>query len=179
MTRAAVFVCSISLMMLGSFKETSAQRKLKPMTVCEALEARKSITGKTIAVIGLWIATDEGFWLTDECVNKIKSDDYVWGDDISAEADTSSGPEFGENLPVDMVYARNQIERIKRRFKALPSKQLWAVVYGRFETQDELRIAYALDGKTVVPGGYGHLRGSPAQLIYREKAKREDIMFIR
>ena len=63
---------------------------------------------------------------------------------------------------------------MKGRIKSRPDKVEWAVVYGRFETHEELRTVVAGDGKTVYGDGFGHLNGSPAQVVYKDK----DIKFI-
>lgn len=175
MLRNLLFVTLLISPLLFGVNFSQADKPLKPITVCEALRNRKLYNGKMVAIIGLWSATDEGAWLADECEQKLRTGDYVWSDSISLKYDPSSPSAFAGEMPLDMDAAKKEIEEMKGRIKSLPEKVEWAVVYGRFETYEELETVFAGDGKTVYGNGFGHLNGSPAQVVYKNK----DINFIR
>ena len=174
MLRNYLLVALLSSPLLFAVNIPASEQHLKPITVCEALKNRKLHNGEVVAVIGLWSATDEGFWIFDECEQKIRTGDYVWPDDISLEYDPSAPSAFKGEMPLDMAVAGEKIEEMKGRIKSRPDKVQWAVVYGRFEAREELQTVVASDGKTVRRVGFGHLGGSPAQVVYKDK----DIKFI-
>ena len=174
MLRNILFAALLISSSLFGVNISTSEQPLKPTTVCEALKNRKLYNGKMIAVIGLWSPTDEGFWIVDECVQKIRTGDYVWSDDISLEYDPSAPSAFRGEMPLDIVVTGKEIEEMKGRIKSRTDKVEWAVVYGRFETREELQTVVAGDGKTVYGAGFGHLNGSPARVVYKDK----DIKFI-
>ena len=174
MLRKFLFAALLISPSLSGVNISTSKQALKPISVCEALKNRKLYNGKMVVVIGLWSATDEGEWLVDECEQKIRTGDYVWSDDISLEYDPSAPSAFKGEMPLDIVVARKEIEEMKGRIKSRPDKVEWAVVYGRFETHEELQTVVAGDGKTVYGDGFGHLNGSPAQVVHKDK----DIKFI-
>ena len=47
-------------------------------------------------------------------------------------------------------------------------KNTWAVVYGRFETRENLFAARDVNANSYHGIGFGHLGAAPAQLVYRK-----------
>lgn len=145
------------------------EQQLQPLTVCEALKDRKLHSGKMIAIVGRWSATDEGVWLECECDSELKTGGHVWSNSIWLELDLSSASAFAGKMPVNLVAAKREIEKAKKRKKPLDDKAMWGIVYGRFETPDELQTTVARDGVSVYGVGFGHLNEAPAQLVYKAK----------
>ncbi len=144
------------------------EKPLEPVTVCDVINDRAFYNGKTVAVIGRWLPTDEGFWLADDCVTQIKTGDYVWGNDVSLEYDSSAATALTQGFRLNKATVKKKIAEMKSRLKPSSEKIQWAVVYGRVETQEQLKTALAGDGKSIFGLGYGHLDGSPAQVVYRK-----------
>jgi hypothetical protein len=138
------------------------------VTICEVLGNRSSYNGKVVALIGRWSATDEGFWLTDECDRQIKTGDYVWSNIIFLSYDPSAPSIFLQPNKSDKVAMSKRLVELKARSKLSDDKVEWAVVYGRVETKEELSTVVG-DKTSVWAAGYGHLNAAPAQIVYREK----------
>ena len=109
MLRKFLFAALLISPSLFGVNISTSEQPLKPITVCEALKNRKLYHGKMVAVIGLWSATDEGFWLVDECEQKIRTGDYIWSDDVSLEYDPSAPSAFKGEMPLDIVVAKKEI----------------------------------------------------------------------
>jgi hypothetical protein len=145
------------------------------LSVCEVLDHRLRYDGKTVIVFGRISATTEGQWLTADCGGRLQIDGSEWGYDISLTyvvSQTQPPPA----LPSGFRWNR------KKLIAALPEntgamqwrddpdcqyRAGWAAVFGRLETQkvfDTFRDASG--GMHHV--GFGHLGGSPAQLIWPE-----------
>ena len=137
--------------------------------MCDIINNRSFYNGKVVAVIGRWSPTDEEFWLVDDCAKEIKTGDYVWDNMVSLEYDPSSPTAFPDKMKLDKIVVKKKIAEMKSRMKPTKDKIQWAVAYGRVETQEELQTAYAGDGKSLFPAGYGHLNAAPAQVIYKDK----------
>ena len=147
---------------------TKNEKYLELVTVCDVINNRAFYDGKVVAVIGRWSPTDEGFWLADDCSTQIKTGDYVWNNIVSLEYDPSSPTALTNGFKLNKAAVKKKIAEMKSRLKATKEKTGWAVVYGRVETQEELQTAYALDGKSIFPAGFGHLNAAPAQVVYRK-----------
>jgi hypothetical protein len=122
-----------------------------------------------VTLIGRWSATDEGAWLESDCSSAIRTGDYLWPNSIWLEYDPSSPSAFEGEMPVNLAAAKSEIEKAKKRKEPFGGKDKWAIVYGRFETHDELRTAVAGDGVSVYGVGFGHLNESPAQVVHKSK----------
>ena len=156
-------------MIISTAQTSEIQEKLKPVTVCEILNNRSSYNGKTVAIIGSFVGTMEGFWINDECLKQIKEGNRVWPNSIFLRYDPTSPTRLSKGLEVKDIDAKQTIAQLKRRIKPVKGKYYWAVAYGVLETSDNLQTGIAADGKTIIPDGYGHLNAAPAQIIYREK----------
>jgi|GEM_PF-4698430 hypothetical protein len=150
----------------ASSQTTTNKAATEVVTVCEVLGNRGAYDGKTVALIGRWSATEEGFWLADDCFSPVKTGEYVWRNIIFLAYDPSSPSLFSTGPKLDGAAVSAKIDELKARSKKTADKLEWAVVYGRIETKEE--IPTVDDGKPR-PAGYGHLNGAPAQIVYREK----------
>jgi hypothetical protein len=139
------------------------------VSVCEVLTNRKFYDGKIVGLIGRWSATEEGFWLVEECESQIKTGDYSWRTVIALTYDPSSPSIFSSGPRLVDAALNKKIAELDAAFGSANDKRSWAVVYGRIETREELRTMVYCNRKLIRPAGYGHLGGAPAQIVYREK----------
>lgn len=153
---------------------SAREQPLQLVTVCEVLKNRNLYNGKMVAILGHWSATDEGAWVVGDCSHHLKTGAHLWSDSIWLEYDSSSESAFKDHMPMDMVAAKRKLRELKRDTKPCSTNYKWAVVYGRFETYEELRTSIAGDGNTTHPAGFGHLNDSPAQIVHKSK----DVLFI-
>jgi len=151
-------------------KSTYAQKLITPLTVCEILKDLKSYNGKTVAVIGRLVSTEEGRWLgQDACSAQLKTGDFVWSNFVWLEYDALASSALEKGMALNLEVTSEKLNAIKRTTKIRGEYDSWAVVYGRLETHEPLETVLARDGKTVYGVGFGHLGGAPAQVVYREK----------
>ncbi|HEX8279399.1 MAG TPA: hypothetical protein VF540_11920 [Segetibacter sp.] len=170
MSNLIVFVLIVLLTITTSLAQTSkTKQSIEIATVCDVITNRSFYNTKVIAVIGGWSATDEGVWLADDCKNEIKTGDYVWENSVWLEYAPSSITALSGKMKLDKSAVNKKIAEMKSRMKPTNEKIQWVVVYGRVEAQEELQTAYAGDGKSLYPAGYGHLNGAPAQVVYQQK----------
>src|SRR5437899_12325420 len=129
-------LCVLTLLLTATSAATQVSTDKTPafVTVCEVLANRESYNGKVVALIGRWSATDEGFWLVDDCDRQVKTDDYVWANIISLKYDPSSESILSNGAKPDRIAAEKKIAQLKTRSKPSKNKVDWAVVYGRIET---------------------------------------------
>lgn len=147
------------------------------LSVCDVLEQRLQYDGKSVPVFGHAGHTMEGLWLTDDCGAKLLIDGEVWGYDIWL-AYSGSGEPPAPNLPDgfrwnhERLIAPIPLLRNPNKYDLLddPScerRSEWIAVFGRFETRNVFpKITYASGETRNI--GFGHLGGSPAQLIFQE-----------
>jgi hypothetical protein len=76
-------------------------------------------------------------------------------------------------MPLDNGSLKKALRRLVDQ-SVLHDGEFWAIVYGRFETRNELQVALAPDGVTVLRDGFGHLNVAPAQIV----VKKADIKII-
>ena len=146
------------------------------VTVCEVLHARASFNGKVVAVIGRVSATEEGVWLEDRCQKPLITGNYRWADIISVRAKTTSlryeadGPmSLPDGFDFDRAVVSKKLAELETRLRRSKQKlKYWAIVYGRIDTNEELLTGKLRDGK-VIPVGFGHLGGAPAQILSHQK----------
>lgn len=150
--------------------------------LCQALRQREIYQGKVIVIVGRLQATDEGLWLSADCSRPIRTGTYAWPSLIfinrSADAQTPepSQPYHWDKQRIRRVALAESPQRTRK------SRGRWVAILGRFETRIPLQTA--LDGAGKIRGyGFGHLNGSPAQLImapnglheiWNEKQRRKD-----
>lgn len=132
-----------------------------PLSVCELLADRMKYNGQMVTVKGEGDATSEGTWLSDEsCRGAVTIGGRSWGKEVALVS-----PDFAMK-PVDFQYDDQAEERLQREFKKLKVNRKTVRVFvtyeGLFETRpdSELQCEYC---------GFGHLGGSPAQLVIKTK----------
>src|SRR6267378_1191715 len=119
---------------------TTSKTQTEFVMVCEVLSNRRPYDSKFVALIGRWSATDEGFWLVDDCDNPVKTGDYFWNNIVFLEYDPVSPSAFAGGPNLDNTVAKEKIAEMKGRSKDSNIQSEWVVVYGRVETKEELPI---------------------------------------
>jgi hypothetical protein len=147
------------------------------LSVCDVLEHRLQYDGKSVLVFGRAAGTMEGLWLMDDCGGKLLIDGVVWRYDIWL-AYSGSGEPPAPNLPDGFRWNHEELIapipllRYPNKFELLDDpdcdrQPAWMAVFGRFETRKVFpKITYASGETRNI--GFGHLGGSPAQLISQE-----------
>lgn len=174
----ASFVWSAFLAAAIALGQTNAEEPVKVVTVCDILLGGAEFNGKTVAVLGRFVSSDEGQWLVeDECGRKVEANG------AARESSVWLVPRGGPSQPIPKMPALDQdslkaklvqvgkttklgkhlhyqcsvsISDGKRSepvcgWPELPDQ--WAIAYGRVETMGDRRY------------GFGHLDGSPAQVF--------------
>jgi hypothetical protein len=141
------------------------------VTVCEALQDRSLYNGKAIIVVGRFVGTMEGTWLSENCEHKIVTDGYTWDNSISTAyvvSEVEPPPSLPKGFKWDKELLANKLKELQKTTKLQVLKEYnysdkWVAIFGRFETQSPLVGRF----------GFGHLNGSPAQLISSVKGYHE------
>jgi hypothetical protein len=149
-------------------------------SVCDVLDHRMQYDGKPVIVFGRAAHTMEGSWLSDDCSGKLLIGGETWGYDIwLAYSGTNEPP--APNLPEGLRWNHEELMALIPLMKNPNKYDLlddpncdrrpeWMAVFGRFETQKVFsRLTYASGETRNI--GFGHLGGSPGQLIFRENGK--------
>jgi hypothetical protein len=144
------------------------QSEVKVLSVCDVLADLLAYRGKTIAVRGEYVGTDEGQYLRgEECAKPLVTSGYVWGKRVSISLEVPTSPEVEDPIvpapPVSVDAATKKAFQESARDSTLG---VWVTVVGRLETRTTFEIVN--HGGTLRPYGYGHLSGCPAQLVYTE-----------
>lgn len=133
------------------------------VSVCELLKDRMQYDGKMVTVRGEVDGTSEGTWLSDDfCPEALTILGRDWRRSIALVT-----PNFAVK-PVEFQYDQGAADRLQREFKLLkvdPKKVRMFVTYeGVFETRPDSDLTCG--GRAC---GFGHLGGSPGQLVVRTK----------
>jgi hypothetical protein len=147
----------------GACAETNA------VSVCEALNRREALNGKTISIRGIQVATEEGAWLNDPaCVEPVSADArpghaVIW---LGMSGDRRRAAGFGStDLQASVKRINGAIA--KQRFD--PGKdRLWLTYVGVLWS--DLGGVPQADGS---PGGarqpgFGHINTAPAELVVKD-----------
>ena len=150
------------------------------LTVCEVLEQRHQYNDKVVVLVGVKASTDEGGWLLDNgCIKRVITQGFAWSNDISLKWAPTLAPEplglalmaqteFGTKL--QLVQQRNSLRQF--RHGKLDFSDRWVVAYGRFQSRPDLKPPKGKGVRQEWGNGYGHLNGSPAQLLIKEGSIR-------
>ena len=136
------------------------------LTVCEVLGNLKTYAGKSIIVVGRSASTDEGSWLTEDCGLKVMVGEREFSASISATyvpSRNAAPPQLPKGFVVDQGTLQQKLAQLKRttRLRTYKDHQYddkWIAMFGRLEARLPPQADYA--------AGYGHLNGSPAQLVW-------------
>jgi len=167
------FVCVVFLIAGTALGQTNTADRVKVQTVCDILLDQGKFSGKAVAVLGRFIASDEGRWLTeDDCGRKVEAqgvplDVSVWIEYRGTPSGTPGTPVLDQDsLKVKLAQAAKTTKLGKHvQFQCTIRKDgnpecgwpevqdQWVIAYGRVETQGDRGY------------GFGHLNGAPAQVI--------------
>ena len=135
------------------------------LTVCEALSDLSKYDGKQVIVVGRLASTFEGAWLDEDCGLKVENGGREFHADISlayVESWFAPPPSLPNGFKWDENLLKQKLGQVRRTTKLRGYKSY--ACFGRLET----RLPRTLDmgqGRTITLNGYGHLGGSPAQLV--------------
>lgn len=142
------------------------------LTVCEALSDADKYEGKSVIIVGLLASTDEGVWLTEDCGLKVRRGDREFSAQISTtyvDGDFAPPPRFPEGFKWSKRLLRQKLTQIKQTtelhtYQDRRYNQRWYALFGRLETRLPREIPTGTNTKAYT-NGFGHLSGSPAQLV--------------
>jgi hypothetical protein len=141
---------------------SAAQSADPPLTVCELLKDRVKYNGKMVVVRGEVDSTSEGGWLIDEsCAEPLEISGLTLGRDIALVSTVSAV------TPVNFKYDLQAEERLQREFKKLKVKPGQVHIFVTYEGVFETRPDSELTCGDIRVCGFGHLGGSPAQLVVK------------
>jgi len=124
---------------------------------------------KSIIVVGRRSGTMEGVWLSADCEKKLVTDGFAWPDSISlayVRSEVAPPPELPDHFKLDSKRIEAKIKELKRTTTLRPRSEhyRWMVIFGRLEAKIPPQTGH--DPKGNLRGyGFGHINGSPAQLI--------------
>src|SRR5262249_43662911 len=155
---------------VGQPTKIRVSRMIPIVSVCEALQDRDQYNTKSIIVVGRFSHTREGSWLNEECIQRIVTNGFVWPNDISTtyvRTQVDPPPEPPVDFRWDDALLGMKLKEVQKTTKLVVRRQdnysdKWVAMFGRFETRLPGRI---LPGSDPLSFGFGHLNGSPAQLI--------------
>ena len=138
------------------------------LTVCEALSDLGRYEGMTVIVIGRVVSSDEGAWLDQDCGREIVNGGRTFRPSISlawAFLEFGPPPQLPSGFKWNRRALQEKLDQVRRtthleRPHARHYPDRWFAVFGRFETHLPRKV-----GDLGVTNGFGHLSGSPAQLI--------------
>jgi hypothetical protein len=170
----------ISLSEKGLCEEPRISKEPALLTVCDVLGQRHQYHGKVVVIVGVRASTDEGQWLFDKsCSRQVTTQGFNWGNDISLEWAPTIAPDPSGWPVIDETELGRKLELVKQRNKLrefrhgnLDFSDRWVAAYGRFESPADLKPPKGKGVKREWGNGYGHLGGSPAQLLIREGSVR-------
>ncbi len=172
------FVWVVFLIAGTAFGQTNTADRVKVQTVCDILLDQGRFSGKAVAVLGRFIASDEGAWLTeDDCGRKVEAQGVplhvsVWIEQRGIPSGTPGTPMLDQDsLKLKLAQAAKTTTLGKHvQFQCTFSgkdgrpecgwpevRDQWVIAYGRVETQGDRGY------------GFGHLNGAPAQVIAQGK----------
>ncbi|HUI56977.1 MAG TPA: hypothetical protein VLY04_18505 [Bryobacteraceae bacterium] len=168
-------------LILGQTPETPV------LTVCDVMKDLPAHKQKTVIVVGRSKGTMEGSWLDQDCATKLITFGYEWSTSISLSyvvQQTAPAPVLPKGFHWDKTLLNQKLDEVRRTtvLEVLPQYHYsdeWIAVYGRLETYFPVDSAlkpygFVKPNVRIAPGmghpaGFGHLNGSPAQLVWPQK----------
>ena len=183
------FICPAFWALAVAYGQTNTNEPIKVLTVCDVLLGGAEFDGKTVAVLGRYVSSDEGQWLVeDECDRKLESNRAplhisVWlvGRGSPSQPILRMPALDQASLKAKLVQA-GKTTKLGKHLQYQCSVSIsdgktecgwpelldqWAIAYGKVETMGDRR------------NGFGHLGGSSAQvfdqgaLVFIEKDGRD------
>ena len=146
-------------------------RRSRFLTVCEVLHDVGRYDGKSVVIVGRSVGTMEGSWLDEECAPQMFVNGRFWKPNISTAYAVSwfaPPPPKPRGFKWDRRAIQAKLEAVQRttglRVYEDKSSDHWLAVFGRLEARLPHQFPLG-DGRTGLADGFGHLNGSPAQLI--------------
>ncbi len=99
---SAALVMAVCMRMACAQESKPSTEAIPIVSVCEALQDRVQYHGKTIIMVGLVGATDEGQWLIGKCDHRIVTDGFSWGNIISLGVSNPKEPPLTMSLVCDL-----------------------------------------------------------------------------
>lgn len=168
--RRILFWILFTLPITNALSSPSASNPV--LTVCEALSAPDQYEGQSVIIVGRLTSSDEGVWLTEDCGLKVVRGDREFGAQISTtyvDGEFAPPPRFPEGFKWDKRLLQQKLTQIKqttelRIYKDRRYNEHWYAMFGRLETRLPRQLSTGNNTKSYT-NGFGHLSGSPAQLV--------------
>jgi Carboxypeptidase regulatory-like domain len=141
------------------------------LTVCEVLRDSARYDGKTVVVVGRSVRTMEGSWLDEECAPQLVIDGRSWRPSVSTAygvSEFAAPPQEPRGFKWDTGAIQAKLEAVQKttslRVYDDKSADKWLAVFGRMEAALPRKITLG-NGRTGMIDGFGHMAGSPVQLV--------------
>lgn len=125
------------------------------LTVCQALKDPLKHSGSIVIVVGSWVGTGEGSWLSETCDLKVVISGRAYAPSLwtsYTRSDDAPPPRLPGGFKWDKPAIRQALAELKKTTR-LQHRSGWYAVFGRLEVDTS---GY----------GLGHLNYAPAQLIW-------------
>jgi hypothetical protein len=145
------------------------------LTVCDILKDAGRYEGTPVIVVGRSSGGMEGSGLDEECSPQLKVYGRSWTPSISTTyvaSEFSPPPSLPRGFKWDRSALRSKLEQVQRTTRLRVGEynsDRWLAIFGRFEAALPRRIVLR-DGRQFYTDGFGHMSGSPAQLVSPDKA---------
>jgi hypothetical protein len=150
--------------------------KIPVVTVCEVLSDLPRFAAKQVIVVGRYSRTTEGVWLDQGCGLKVMNGGREFPAIVAAtyaDSEFSLPPSLPHGFKWDEPLLQQKLNQVKQTTQLrMDKKDRWVARYGRLETRLPHRLRLS-DGTYEYTPGFGHLAGSPAQLISPHDGSRE------
>src|SRR5262245_16822081 len=127
-------VCGIIVAGVPGLAQVKAdEAPLVPVTVCEILANPQQFNGNSVAILGRFGRTNEGWWLSeDDCGSKLVQQGYAWPNIVWLHCcyEPAPDPPSG-SLRLDDVAMAAKLKQVRSTTKLRHQTDQWAVVYGR------------------------------------------------
>lgn len=175
MTMRVIFL--LVLVFAPRFCASAFDDKPPVITVCEALTDLQRYEAKVVVVVGRYSHTDEGAWLDAKCGFTVKNGGREFPDASISVSYVTSDFDPPPRKPSGFSWDRTLLLKTLRQITNTTNVPVlkennytdqWMAVFGRLETHLPRKMhlvdRFGKESDAYTPG-FGHLSGSPAQLI--------------